>query len=71
LSELNVQKKKVEKEVLELKKLDVIDSVLLQKSHETERNVSSLENQLRVGCCGTDFRAAPPKDLGARRRYNG
>lgn len=48
LSELNLQIKKVEKEVLELKKLDISDSVLLQKSRNTERNVSSLENRLGV-----------------------
>jgi hypothetical protein len=48
LSELNLQIKKVEKEVLELKKLDVSDGVLLQKSLETERNVSNLENRLGV-----------------------
>jgi hypothetical protein len=48
LSELNLQIKKVEKEVLELRKLDVSDSALLQKSHKTQRNVSSLENRLGV-----------------------
>ncbi|XP_021936294.1 coiled-coil domain-containing protein 63 isoform X3 [Zootermopsis nevadensis] len=48
LSELNLQIKKVEKEVLELKKLDISDNVLLQKSRNTERNVSSLENRLGV-----------------------
>jgi hypothetical protein len=48
LSELNLQIKKVEKEVLELKKLDVSDSMLLQKSRRTGRNISSLENRLGV-----------------------
>jgi hypothetical protein len=48
LSELNLQKKKVEKKVLELKKLDVSDSILLQKSRKTQRNADNLENRLGV-----------------------
>jgi hypothetical protein len=48
LSELRLQIKKVEKEVFELKKLDVSDSMLLQKSLKTQRNVNNLENRLGV-----------------------
>ncbi|XP_033606689.1 coiled-coil domain-containing protein 63 isoform X3 [Cryptotermes secundus] len=48
LSELNLQIRKVEKKVLELKKLDVTDSILLQKSLKTQRNIDNLENRLGV-----------------------
>jgi len=48
LSELHLQIKKVEKEVFELKKLDFSDSMLLQKSLKTQRNVNNLENRLGV-----------------------
>lgn len=48
LSELRLQIKKIEKEVFELKKLDFSDSMLLQKSLKTQRNVHNLENRLGV-----------------------
>lgn len=48
LTELHLQRKKVEKEVFELKKFDISDSMLLQKSLKTQRNVNSLENRLGV-----------------------
>jgi hypothetical protein len=48
LSELHLQIKKVEKEVFELKKLDISDRMLLQKSLKTQRNVNNLENRLGV-----------------------
>jgi len=48
LAELHLQIKKVEKEVFELKKLDFSDSMLLQKSLKTQRNVNNLENRLGV-----------------------
>jgi hypothetical protein len=48
LAELNFQIEKVEKEVSELRKVDVTDTVLLQRSIKTQRNVNNLENQLGV-----------------------
>jgi len=48
LLELRLQIKKIEKEVFELKKLDFSDSMLLQKSLKTQRNVNNLENRLGV-----------------------
>jgi hypothetical protein len=43
-----LQIRKVEKKVFELKKLDVTDSVLLQESLKTQRNIDNLENRLGV-----------------------
>ncbi|KAJ9576167.1 hypothetical protein L9F63_006989 [Diploptera punctata] len=48
MSELNWQIKKVEKEVMELKKHDVSDDMMMQRDLKTARNVRNLEDRLGV-----------------------
>jgi hypothetical protein len=51
LSELNLQIKNLEKKVLELKKFDISDTILLQESLRTQRSIDNLENRLGVVSC--------------------